>query len=111
MAQTTFYSLNYIHWPPVHIRAFYNPDSLYWREQAETAVAEFDRKAPEFLNKADWELFNQLYLNHYGESVTWKQAFDCYKAALDALQPGMTVEAIAYAAGVLPEGVENPETI
>lgn len=104
--RSTFYQARYVNWPPVRLAAYANPDSGYWREQAETAAADFDRKASGILSDPDWQRFNQLFIDHYGEGVTWMQAFDCYHAAVHALAPGVTVEAVAYAAGILPELVE-----
>ena len=34
MARTTFYSKNYIGWPPVRISEVADPDSYYWRQEA-----------------------------------------------------------------------------
>ncbi len=104
MGQTTFFSKTYIDWPPVAIRDYADPDSGYWESLADLAIAEFDRRAPETLSHADWDRFNQLFHQHYGDALTWKQAHDCYRQAAAALAPGVSVEALAYACGVLPEG-------
>jgi hypothetical protein len=104
--RSTFYQARYVNWPPVSIFAYGNPNSPYWQEQAEAAVAEFDRKAASLLTPQEWDDFNEYFLGHYGEGVTWKQAYECYHAAAEALAPGVTVEAVACAAGILPEPAE-----
>jgi hypothetical protein len=103
MSRTTFYQAQYIDWPPVAIGEYANPDSLYWQEQAETAVARFDEKAPEAMTENEWRRFNELAASHYGENYTWKAAYETYQKALEHLAPGATADSLAYACGVLPE--------
>lgn len=104
MPRTTFYQKNFSDcWPPVHYTLFNNPDSAHWAEMCETAIARFDAKAPDFISEPDWKRFNSLVDAHLGEVFTWKARYEIYHAAHKALAPGVTVEAVAYAAGVLKE--------
>ncbi len=106
MAQSTFYSVNYIGWPPVPIREFSNPDSAHWKEMASAAITRFDARAPEFLTKGEWEWLCNTVTACLGKSWTYKQLYEIWHAATAAMKNGVTVQAIAYAAGVLPEGLE-----
>jgi hypothetical protein len=107
MAATTFYSKNFVGWPPVPLAQFTNPNSAHWRERCLAVVERFDDRAPAHLTKAEWEWLGNTIAAHLGEAATWQQYYDAYQAALEALKPGVTVQAIAYAAGVLPEGPED----
>jgi hypothetical protein len=107
MTKTTFYSVKYCDWPPVLITDYANPDSLYWQEQGDTAVAHFDQAAPEYLPESEWRRFNELVVNHYGDAFTWKQAYEVYQQTLERLSAGATADSLAFAVGVLPEMPEG----
>jgi hypothetical protein len=44
MGRTTFYSRNYVDWPPIPVSAVTNPDSWYWKEQAATVAKKLIQK-------------------------------------------------------------------
>lgn len=109
MSRTTFYQVAYVGWPPVHHTQFNNPNSVYWQERCKALIARFDARAPECIAETEWAWLNATIAAHLGEEATWLAYYDTYTLALEAMQPGVTVQAIAYAAGVLPEGPEKNE--
>ena len=111
MSQTTFYSRNFVGWPPVHLSQFNNPNSAYWRERANAAANRFDGAAHEFMTKAEWEWLNDQVYACLGQTATWKAFYETYQKILDGLKTGVTVQAIAFAAGVLAEQPESEEKV
>lgn len=107
MSRTTFFQARYIDWPPVAISSYADPDSCHWQKLADLAVAEFDRLASEFWTKAGWEWFNRMVVDCHGDAMTWKQAYQIYQQAAENLAEGVTVEALAWECGILPEQPES----
>jgi|ERR671925_2017073 hypothetical protein len=103
MSQTTFYSKNYAPtWPPTPLRvaaaALTNPDSRYWHDQAQAAIDRLDKT---ILDPQAWNRWIQLYQAAGPESMTWREIWQVHEVAATAYSPEISIEAVAYVAGIL----------
>lgn len=100
MARSTFYSVNFDGWPPVHVKEWNDPNSLYWKDECEIAAKRFD-KLP--LSQEDWQAFHDLMK---GQMLTRKRGHEIYTEAISAFNPGVALDWLAWSAGILPEPPE-----
>ena len=79
MGQTTFYSKNYIGWPPVPVTAWADPDSWYWRERATSAEQRLVRERGEAWVMA----WNDIKFPMSGPCYTWREYWEAANFELD----------------------------
>ncbi len=87
MPLSTFYSLNYIGWPPVKIVEYNDPDSLHWENRTQEIKHMLILKMGEdaFLEWAD-----RLFPGDSIDEATWKEIFDLYEVKFRVCQAECT---------------------
>jgi hypothetical protein len=77
MGRTTFYSRNYVDWPPIPVSAVTNPDSWYWKEQAATVAKKLSQKM-------GLEAYC-AWIDSLPDGFSWAELHDYCQAKLDEL--------------------------
>lgn len=77
MARTTFYQKNYVGWPAIPTKEFYNANSLYWKERA----SEVSRRLVALIGQ-------EAYEKIIDDSVelSWKGYYELFNAMVKAAQ-------------------------
>jgi hypothetical protein len=75
MSQTTFYSKNYIGWPPVPIREAADANSQYWREMAMAA-------GQRLADRIGYDQYD-AWVDSLPDDFTWLEFFNYCQAKLD----------------------------
>jgi hypothetical protein len=73
-----------------------DPDSPFWKREAEKAMAAFDALP---IPADDWNTFQSFI----PDELTWKEAHRIYSQAAATWKLGLTIEAVAYECGILPD--------
>lgn len=78
MAQTSFYSKNYVGWPPTPLSEYTNPESGYWYGLAQGAKKRLD-------DRLGIEASDEWFTQNVDTTGTWEAIYRTMEAHLEAI--------------------------